>query len=144
MDVLKKIFDNESVMLNEKWINSVWENINTFEGPQVIRKYSKYTVEMLSDAYDLFRDHGHELNIHTHEKLVEAIHFYVEKLIIANLTYDKILLYLNLKSSEEFWENVTSLVCPDSVEESLWRATYWINITDTRLNDEILNIKKIM
>lgn len=135
-DILEKIFEKQKELMDLYWTEPVWEDIDTLKGSQEIRKYSKYAVEELAEAYDSFRDHWHELDIHTHEELIDSLHFFVEKLLISNLTYKKILFYLGFKSSEEFWEKVTSLVCSDSVEESLWRATYWINISDNRLRNK--------
>lgn len=135
-DVLEKIFEKQKELMDLYWTKPVGEDIDTLKGSQEIRKYSKYAVEELAEAYESYRDHWKVLDIHTHEELIDSIHFYVEKLLISNLTYKKILFYLEVKDSEEFWKRVQMLTAKDSVEESLWRATYWINIPDNRLRNK--------
>jgi hypothetical protein len=58
------------------------------KGAQEIRKYSKYTCEELAEAYE-----AKDNRDHMQEELIDALHFLVEKLQIANLTFDKILFY---------------------------------------------------
>jgi hypothetical protein len=58
------------------------------KGAQEIRKYSKYTCEELAEAYEAKANKDH-----MEEELIDALHFLVEKLQIANLTFDKILTY---------------------------------------------------
>ena len=135
-DVLEKIFEKQKELMDLYWTKPVGEDIDTLKGSQEIRRYSKYAVEELAEAYESYRDHCQKLDIHTHEELIDSIHFYVEKLLISNLTYKKILFYLWFKDSEEFWKHIEMLTAEDSVEESLWRATYWINIPDNRLRNK--------
>lgn len=135
-DILRKIFEKQKELMDLYGTKPVWEDIDTLKGAQEIRKYSKYATEELAEAYESYEDHKHELEIHTHEELIDALHFYVEKLIISNLTYDKILYYLDCKDSDEFWERVKSRTENDNVQESLWKATYWINIPDNRLRNK--------
>lgn len=136
VDVLEKIFEKQKELMDLYGTKPVWEDIDTLKGAQEIRKYSKYATEELAEAYDSYREHNHELEIHTHEELIDALHFYIEKLMISNLTYQKILYYLDCENSEEFWKRVEECIAKDNVEESLWRATYRINIPDNRIRNK--------
>ena len=137
-DVLEKIFEKQKELMDLYWTKPVGEDIDTLKGSQEIRRYSKYAVEELAEAYESYRDHNYVLDIHTHEELIDSIHFYVEKLLISNLTYKKILYYLWFWSSEEFWLHVNACEKDnkESVETSLWNATYRINIPDNRLRNK--------
>ena len=136
IDILEKIFEKQKELMDLYGTKPVWEDIDTLKGAQEIRKYSKYATEELAEAYDSYREHGFVLDIHTHEELIDALHFYVEKLMISNLTYSKILHYLECKNSEDFWKIVEETTAKDKVEESLWRATYRINIPDNRIRNK--------
>lgn len=136
-DVLEKIFEKQRELMDLYWTKPVGEDIDTLKGSQEIRRYSKYTVEELAEAYEAFRNNEAILDIHTHEELIDSLHFYIEKLIISNLTYKKILFYLGLKDSEEFRETVEKVKkVQNTVEESLRLATYYINIPDNRLRNK--------
>ena len=136
-DVLEKIFEKQKELMNLYWTKPVGEDIDTLKGSQEIRRYSKYAVEELAEAYEAFRNNEAILDIHTHEELIDSLHFYIEKLIISNLTYKKILFYLGFKDSEEFRETVEKVKkVQNTVEESLRLATYYINIPDNRLRNK--------
>ena len=137
VDVLEKIFEKQKELMDLYGTKPVWEDIDTLKGAQEIRKYSKYATEELAEAYESYTDHGLVLDIHTHEELIDALHFYVEKLLISNLTYNKILYYNWFDNSTALWKYIESLE-PKSilVESSLRLATHWINIPDNRLRNK--------
>jgi len=137
VDILEKIFEKQQELMDLYGTKPVWEDIDTLKGAQEIRKYSKYATEELAEAYDSYCEHWYILEIHTHEELIDALHFYIEKLMISNLTYQKILYYNWFTDSESLWKYIDSIEHTTlSVESSLWFATHWINIPDNRLRNK--------
>jgi hypothetical protein len=70
--------------------------------------------------------------------MIDSLHFFIEKLLIANLTYKKILGYLGTDS-----ENIRNLIKEKaevikdySIESLLRLATYHSNIADNRLRNK--------
>lgn len=136
-DIIKTIFEKQAELMKSYWTKPVKEDIDTLFGSQEIRKFSKYTVEELAEAYqakeiDWYRGE------HAEEEMIDSLHFLVEKLLIANLTYNKILGYLGTDS-----DNIRTLIkekaedIKDLPLESLLRlATYHANIADNRLRNK--------
>jgi hypothetical protein len=103
------------------------------KGSQEIRKYSKYTCEELAEAYE-----AKDNLDHMQEELIDALHFLVEKLQIANLTFDKILYYSGHKEDQ-----IRALIKDKAEDYQLldkeyyfWKAAYRTNIPDNRLRNK--------
>ena len=132
-NILREIFNKQKELMEKYWTKPVWEDIDTLKGAQEIRKFSKYTIEELSEAYEAWDNLDH-----THEELIDALHFLVEKLMIANLTFDKILAYSN-RSEEKIRDDIKK--CADSFKDKdkefyYWKAAYRANIADNRLRNK--------
>ena len=132
-NILRGIFKKQAELMEKYWTKPVWEDIDTLKWAQEIRKYSKYTCEELAEAYEAKANRDH-----MEEELIDALHFLVEKLQIANLTFDKILTYswqkeenirANIKSNAEDWTM-------EEMEFYFWKAAYWTNIPDNRLRNK--------
>lgn len=131
--VLREIFNRQALLMEKYWTKAVWDDIDTLKGAQEIRKFSKYTCEELSEAYEAWDNIDH-----TQEELIDALHFLVEKLMIANLDFDKILTYA--KRTE--WmirkdiEKCAWFFKGKDKEFYYWKAAYWTNIPDNRLRNK--------
>ena len=132
-NILREIFKKQAELMEKYWTKPVGEDIDTLKWAQEIRKYSKYTCEELAEAYEAKANRDH-----MEEELIDALHFLVEKLQIANLTFDKILTYswqkeenirANIKSNAEDWTM-------EEMEFYFWKAAYWTNIPDNRLRNK--------
>lgn len=132
-NILREIFNKQKELMDKYWTKPVWDEIDTLKGAQEIRKYSKYTCEELAEAYEAKANRDH-----MEEELIDALHFLVEKLQIANLTFDKILAY-SWQKEENIWKNVKSCAEDWGMEEIefyFWKAAYWTNISDNRLRNK--------
>ena len=136
-DIIKTIFERQAELMKSYWTKPVWEDIDTLFGSQEIRKFSKYTVEELAEAYQAM-EIDWSRGEHSEEEMIDSLHFFIEKLLIANLTYNKILGYLGTDS-----ENIRNLIKEKSesikdysVEALLRLATYHANIADNRLRNK--------
>lgn len=136
-DIIKTIFDKQAELMKSYWTKPVKEDIDTLLGSQEIRKFSKYTVEELAEAYQAMMIDWYR-GEHAEEEMIDSLHFLIEKLLIANLTYNKILGYLGTDS-----ENIRNLIKEKAEDiknltlESLLRlATYHANIADNRLRNK--------
>lgn len=136
-DIIKTIFEKQSELMKSYWTKPVWEDIDTLFGSQEIRKFSKYTVEELAEAYQAMEIDWARWE-HAEEEMIDSLHFFIEKLLIANLTYNKILGYLGADS-----ENIRTLIKEKakkiegwSIESLLRLATYHANIADNRLRNK--------
>lgn len=136
-DIIKTIFERQAELMKSYWTKPVWEDIDTLFGSQEIRKFSKYTVEELAEAYQAMEIDWSRWE-HSEEEMIDSLHFFIEKLLIANLTYNKILGYLGTDS-----ENIRNLIKEKSesikdysVEALLRLATYHANIADNRLRNK--------
>ena len=136
-DIIKTIFEKQAELMKSYWTKPVWEDIDTLFGSQEIRKFSKYTVEELAEAYQAM-EIDWSRGEHSEEEMIDSLHFFIEKLLIANLTYNKILGYLGTDS-----ENIRNLIKEKSesikdysVEALLRLATYHANIADNRLRNK--------
>lgn len=131
--VLREIFKKQAELMEKYWTKPVLEDIDTLKGAQEIRKYSKYTCEELAEAYEA------RWNLdHVQEELIDALHFLVEKLLISNLTFDKILTYSWMDEST-MWEKIKSNAEDRAMldkEFYFWKAAYWTNIPDNRLRNK--------
>lgn len=132
-NILREIFNKQKELMDKYWTKPVWDEIDTLKGAQEIRKYSKYTCEELAEAYEAKANRDH-----MEEELIDALHFLVEKLQIANLTFDKILTY-SWQKEENIWRNVKSCAedwWMEEIEFYFWKAAYWTNIPDNRLRNK--------
>lgn len=132
-NILREIFNKQKELMDKYWTKPVWDEIDTLKGAQEIRKYSKYTCEELAEAYEAKANRDH-----MEEELIDALHFLVEKLQIANLTFDKILTY-SWQKEENIWKNVKSCAedrWMEEIEFYFWKAAYWTNIPDNRLRNK--------
>ena len=131
--ILREIFNKQKELMEKYWTKPVEEEIDTLKGSQEIRKYSKYTCEELAEAYE-----AKDNKDHMQEELIDALHFLVEKLQIANLTFDKIL-YYSWHKEDQIWD-----IIKDKAEDYqmldmeyyFWKAAYWTNIPDNRLRNK--------
>lgn len=132
-NVLREIFNKQKELMEKYWTKPVWDDIDTLKGAQEIRKFSKYTIEELSEAYEAWDNLDH-----THEELIDALHFLVEKLMIANLDFDKVLKYSqrvewlirdDVKKCADFFKGKDK-------EFYYWKAAYRANIADNRLRNK--------
>lgn len=137
IDIIQTIFDKQAELMKSYWTKAVGEDIDTLFGSQEIRKFSKYTVEELAEAYQAMEIDWSRWE-HSEEEMIDSLHFFVEKLLIANLTYKKILGYLGTDS-----ENIRNLIKEKaevikdySIESLLRLATYHANIADNRLRNK--------
>ena len=103
-DIIRTIFEKQSELMKSYWTKPVWEDIDTLFGSQEIRKFSKYTVEELAEAYQAMEIDWARWE-HSEEEMIDSLHFFIEKLLIANLTYKKILGYLGTDS-----DNIRNLI----------------------------------
>ena len=132
-NILREIFNKQKELMDKYWTKPVWDEIDTLKGAQEIRKYSKYTCEELAEAYEAKANRDH-----MEEELIDALHFLVEKLQIANLTFDKILTY-SWQKEENIWKNVKSCAedrWMEEIEFYFWKAAYWTNSPDNRLRNK--------
>ena len=132
-NILREIFKKQAELMEKYWTKPVWDEIDTLKGAQEIRKYSKYTCEELAEAYEAKNNQDH-----MEEELIDALHFLVEKLQIANLTFDKILAY-SWQEEDKLWENVKSNAEDWSWNDKefyFWKAAYRTNIPDNRLRNK--------
>lgn len=132
-NILREIFNKQKELMDKYWTKPVWDEIDTLKGAQEIRKYSKYTCEELAEAYEAKANRDH-----MEEELIDALHFLVEKLQIANLTFDKILAY-SWQKEENIWKNVKSCAedwWMEEIEFYFRKAAYWTNIPDNRLRNK--------
>lgn len=136
-DIIKTIFEKQAELMKSYWTKPVKEDIDTLLGSQEIRKFSKYTVEELAEAYQAMEIDWYRWE-HSEEEMIDSLHFFIEKLLIANLTYNKILGYLGTDS-----ENLRNLIKEKaevikdySIESLLRLATYHANIADNRLRNK--------
>lgn len=136
-DIIQTIFDKQAELMKSYWTKPVWEDIDTLFWSQEIRKFSKYTVEELAEAYQAKEIDWYRWE-HAEEEMIDSLHFFIEKLLIANLTYKKILGYLGTDS-----ENIRNLIREKaediknlSLESLLRLATYHSNIADNRLRNK--------
>ena len=132
-NVLREIFNKQKELMEKYWTKPVWDDIDTLKWAQEIRKFSKYTIEELSEAYEAWDNLDH-----THEELIDALHFLVEKLMIANLDFDKVLKY-SQRVEWLIWEDVKK--CADFFKNKdkefyYWKAAYRANIADNRLRNK--------
>ena len=132
-NILREIFNKQKELMDKYWTKPVGDDIDTLKGSQEIRKYSKYTCEELAEAYE-----AKDNKDHMQEELIDALHFLVEKLQIANLTFDKILHYTGY-SEDNIWKMVKN-TAEDykmlDMEYYFWKAAYWTNIPDNRLRNK--------
>jgi len=132
-NILREIFRKQAELMEKYGTKPVWDEIDTLQGAQEIRKYSKYTCEELAEAYE-----AKDNKDHMQEELIDALHFLVEKLQIANLTFDKILLY-SWQKEETLWDNIKSNAEDyrlENLEFYFRKAAYWTNIPDNRLRNK--------
>ena len=136
-DIIQTIFDKQAELMKKYWTKPVGEDIDTLFWSQEIRKFSKYTVEELAEAYQAMEMDWSRWE-HSEEEMIDSLHFFIEKLLIANLTYKKILGYLGTDS-----EHVRNLIKEKaekikdwSIESLLRLATYHSNIADNRLRNK--------
>ena len=99
-NILREIFNKQKELMDKYGTKPVWDDVDTLKGAQEIRKYSKYTCEELAEAYE-----AKDNKDHMQEELIDALHFLVEKLQIANLTFDKILFY-SWHKEEWLWNKI--------------------------------------
>lgn len=132
-NILREIFNKQKELMDKYWTKPVNDDIDTLKWSQEIRKYSKYTCEELAEAYE-----AKDNRDHMQEELIDALHFLVEKLQIANLTFDKIL-YYSWHQEDQIWK-----IIQDKAEDYqmldmeyyFWKAAYWTNIPDNRLRNK--------
>lgn len=132
-NILKEIFKKQAELMEKYWTKPVWDDIDTLKWAQEIRKYSKYTCEELAEAYEAWWNLDH-----VQEELIDALHFLVEKLLIGNLTYEKVFLYA-WQEEEWIWDRIKSQAEDYSMldkEYYFWKAAYWTNIPDNRLRNK--------
>ena len=132
-NILREIFNKQKELMDKYWTKPVGDDIDTLKGSQEIRKYSKYTCEELAEAYE-----AKDNLDHMQEELIDALHFLVEKLQIANLTFDKILYYSGHKEDQ-----IRALIKDKAEDYQLldkeyyfWKAAYRTNIPDNRLRNK--------
>lgn len=132
-NILREIFEKQKELMEKYWTKPVGDDIDTLKWAQEIRKYSKYTCEELAEAYE-----AKDNKDHMQEELIDALHFLVEKLQIANLTFDKILYHSGHK--EDQIRNIIKDKAEDykmlDMEYYYWKAAYWTNIPDNRLRNK--------
>lgn len=133
VNILREIFNKQKELMEKYWTKPVWDDIDTLKGAQEIRKYSKYTCEELAEAYEAKSNKDH-----MQEELIDALHFLVEKLQIANLTFDKILYYSG--HQEDQIRRIVKDKAEDyqllDMEYYFWKAAYWTNIPDNRIRNK--------
>lgn len=132
-NILREIFNKQKELMDKYWTKAVGDDIDTLKWAQEIRKYSKYTCEELAEAYE-----AKDNQDHMQEELIDALHFLVEKLQIANLTFDKILFY-SWHNEDQVW-NIIKDKAEDykmlDLEYYFWKAAYWTNIPDNRIRNK--------
>lgn len=132
-NILREIFNKQKELMDKYWTKPVGDDIDTLKWAQEIRKYSKYTCEELAEAYE-----AKDNQDHMQEELIDALHFLVEKLQIANLTFDKILHYT------WYAEDQIRMMIKDKADDYkmldleyyFWKAAYWTNIPDNRIRNK--------
>ena len=132
-NILREIFNKQKELMDKYWTKPVNDDIDTLKWSQEIRKYSKYTCEELAEAYE-----AKDNRDHMQEELIDALHFLVEKLQIANLTFDKIL-YYSWHQEDQIWkiiQNKAEDYQMLDMEYYFWKAAYWTNIPDNRLRNK--------
>ena len=133
VNILREIFNKQKELMDKYGTKPVWDDVDTLKWAQEIRKYSKYTCEELAEAYE-----AKDNRDHMQEELIDALHFLVEKLQIANLTFDKILFY-SWHKEEWLWNKIKDCAVDFQMldmEVYFWKAAYWTNIPDNRLRNK--------
>ena len=136
-DVLKLIYDKQKELMIKYWtIKECW-SVNLPEVQASIRRFTKYTVEEISEAFEevfKYRKVTNDKKVeydkddkekfikilewdklkHLQEEIADSIHFYLEKLILSNIE-DVDILYQEIEDiiKEEKWENVQILTYQD-------------------------------
>lgn len=139
INVLKEIFENQKALMEKYWTKPVGDDIDTLKGSQEIRKFSKYTVEELAEAYEAYLSINFDWNMdHVYEEMIDSLHFFVEKMIISNIDYEDLLYYWKKKwiTEENLWDKLKDDKVPDTMAALFWHATYWVNIPDNRLRNK--------
>jgi len=139
INVLKEIFENQKALMEKYWTKPVGDDIDTLKGSQEIRKFSKYTVEELAEAYEAYLSINFDWNMdHVYEEMIDSLHFFVEKMIISNIDYEDLLYYWKKKwiTEENLWDKLKDDKIPDTMSSLFWHATYWVNIPDNRLRNK--------
>ena len=159
-DELQLILEKQKELMKKYWtIKERW-SLHTPEVQASIRRFSKYTTEETSEAFeeifkykeitnDKFEDYKidrtkkvselkWDILMHFQEEISDAIHFYMEKLILSWID-DVDQLYQEIEEiiKEEKWLEVQILSYKDLEEFVLWNNNSW-NFKDVTL-DELYN-----
>jgi len=160
-DELQLIFDKQKELMKKYWtIKECW-SIHTFEVQSSIRRFSKYTTEELSEAFEeIFKyknitwdkileynqidkqkkvkDLNWDILKHFQEEVADAIHFYMEKLILSWIEdIDQLYQEIEWIIEIETWKNIKILNYTD-LENYIKDNFNYKKIDDVTL-DELYN-----
>ncbi len=143
IDVLSLVFEKQQKLMEKYWTKPVWKLLNSVEAQWLIRRFTKYTLEEIWEAFEEVEKKYHweykwlhwlnfeeksslfhekwvkellnqdELE-HCYEEIADSLHFYVEKLCISNvLDPDVLYQYIEDYIRENTWDEVQILTYQD-------------------------------
>lgn len=143
-DVLKFLLEKQSELMEKYGTKPVGEDIDTLKGSQQIRMFSKYTIEEMSEAYEAYLPTMEDTkDPHVIEEMMDSLHFFLEKILISNLNYEKIFYYLSkvkhfekISNFDKLWERAGKWNLYNPIHSVLWTMTYYVNIPDNYLRNK--------
>lgn len=186
VDVLSLIFERQKELMKKYKTEPVWKQLNSVEAQWLIRRFTKYTLEEIGEAFEEVEKRYHytfwwkdELNYekrlntfnttkfdsfltydekdHLFEEIADSLHFYVEKLLISNVSDPDILYqYIEEFIQEKTWDTIQILSYQDlekavikyslpnytewyamwDVHQAIWSFNTYINIADNFLRSK--------
>lgn len=140
VDLLEILLDKQKELMNKYQIFPVGEDIDTLRGSQLIRSFSKYTVEELAEAYEAYLVEK-EMGLHFWEEVIDSLHFLLEKVLVSKLNYKKVFYYMEIdwKKFENFQEMnlyIQKQYPKIKLEEGLRWISYYVNISDNFIRNK--------
>lgn len=186
VDVLSLIFERQKELMKKYKTEPVWKQLNSVEAQWLIRRFTKYTLEEIGEAFEEVEKRYHyefwwkdELNYekrlntfnttkfdsfltydekdHLFEEIADSLHFYVEKLLISNVSDPDVLYqYIEEFIQEKTWDKIEILSYQDlekavikyslpnykewyamwDVHQAIWSFNTYINIADNFLRSK--------
>lgn len=100
-------------------------NVNTREGQKWFKDFLWRTTEEIAESYEAFQD-GHET--HTIEELADALHFFVELLILAGFDAKW--------ARDQMWNNDPTQNVPEAVNQAYLQAHFWLGMVGNTLKNK--------
>lgn len=190
VDILELIFDRQKQLMEKYKTEPVWKTINSVEAQWLIRRFTKYTLEEIGEAFEEVEKRlwyevnnsnflNYELRTktfnsspfkkfltkdeqdHLYEEIADSLHFYVEKLLISNVSDPDILYqYIEEYIKEKTWVEETIMSYQDlekavlkyslpsfeeknkewysigDVYQAIWTFNTYINVADNFLRSK--------